>query len=311
MVAAAVALVVSYDGGAFRGWTDVRDHALRPTLSRLLRQDDVFVEAASRTDAGVHARANVCSFIATEAPPDLSQLTYSLNQLLPAEVCVQDASFVGTNFDVRANLGKEYRYLVNFAARREPLGRLHEWQVPTRRNRPAWDGPAVARAAALLRGTHSFEAFGNTPRGKERLADVEATCTLQMLQLRQLSPTAVQFRLRGDRFLYKMVRNIVGALVRVGHGELEEAELCDALVLGRFERSSSLPITAPPHGLVLHSVLYAPGCGPLDDPTYSGPPPAELAAEAPTLLRAGLASGLGPRGLRPWRARTIRATDLP
>jgi tRNA pseudouridine38-40 synthase len=259
----------------------------------VLRQDDVLVEAASRTDAGVHARANVCCFAVTEAPRDLAQFAYSLNQLLPPEVCVQAVAPAAADFDVRGTRGKEYRYQVNFVPRREPLGRLHEWQIPARRGRPPWDGAAAARAAALLRGTHSFEAFGNTPRGKERLVPVQAACTLQMLQLRQLSPTAVQFRLRGDRFLYKMVRNVVGALVRVGHGELSEGELVEALECGRFPSSDSLPITAPPHGLVLHSVLYPHGCDPFSSAGSGG------------TTRHSMT-----RGLRPWRTRTIRASGL-
>ena len=82
-----VALVTAYDGTSFRGWADVRDVALRPALERVLGQP-IHIEAASRTDAGVHARGQVCAFDVERAgmPPDeLSQLQYSLNQLLPPE----------------------------------------------------------------------------------------------------------------------------------------------------------------------------------------------------------------------------------
>lgn len=200
-----VAMVVSYEGSRFRGWTDVRDSVLRPTLSRVLRQEDPLLLVASRTDAGVHARANVCSFTPERTPTDLGQLTYSLNQLLPHEVCVQHAALTQPGFDVRANVGKEYRYTVNFAPVRQPLTRQMEWQLPARRGRREWDGNCAARSASRMLGSHSFAAFGNTPRGAERGSEIDTICNLKMLQLRQLAPTVVQFRLRGDRFLYKMV----------------------------------------------------------------------------------------------------------
>ncbi|KAL1495975.1 hypothetical protein AB1Y20_014615 [Prymnesium parvum] len=291
-----VALSVAYDGTSFRGWTDVRDSTLRPTLSRLLRQSELPLEVASRTDAGVHAFGNVCSFSCASPPRDLAQLTYSLNQLLPPEVCVTQISLPPPDFDVRETVGKEYRYHVNFAPRRQPLTRLYEWQVPARRGALAWDGASAAHAASLMLGRHSFAAFGNTPRGKERRAPVDASCALQMLQLRQLTPTVVQFRVRGDRFLYKMVRNIVGALVRVGQGELEHEELLHALESGRFERSDSLPITAPAHGLVLHSIMYARGNGPFDCHE-------SLRAAGVNMQPDGLCDRGG--GLRPWRVRAI------
>lgn len=255
-----MALLVSYDGTSFRGWNDVRDTALRPALHRVMgASEPPLVEAASRTDAGVHARGQVCSFDVTRPLEEdgVPQLVYSLNQLLPDEIVVREGALVDASaFDVRANLGKEYRYGLSTAPCSDPLRRLHEWHLPPRRGAAAWDVHAVRSAARSLVGSHSFGAFGNTPRGAERKLEVDARCSLRMLQVRQLGPTSFQFRLRGDRFLYKMCRNLVGALVKVGSGELHADELAAALAAGRFERSRSVPLTAPAHGLVLHEVLY-------------------------------------------------------
>ena len=256
-----LALLLSYDGTSYRGWTGIRDTEVRPALSRVLCAGDSLplVEAASRTDAGVHARGQVATVNVEWALSDreLPQVIYSINQLLPDAICVRDAALVqASSFDVRANLGKEYRYALSTAPCRDPLRRLHEWQLPSRREAPRWDVLAVKHAARLLVGTHSFGAFGNTPRGAERKVEVDPRCTLRMLQLRQLGPTEFEFRMRGDRFLYKMVRNLVGALVKVGHGELHAEELAQALEDGQFKRSRSVPLTAPAHGLVLHRVLY-------------------------------------------------------
>jgi tRNA pseudouridine38-40 synthase len=273
-----LALLVAYDGTPYRGWTDLRDVALRPTLARLLGGDDPLLEAASRTDRGVHARGQVCSLALapSASAPECGQLAYSLNQLLPAEVAVRAAAAVDDDFDVRANVGKEYVY--RFSTRpggRDPLRRLYEWHVPPRRGRPEWDASAADAAAAALRGTHSFAAFGNRPRGGERHALVDPVCELRELRLEAEPGGTWRLVVRGDRFLYKMVRNLAGALVRVGHGELSCDEVVDAVETGKFHRGSSVPLTAPAHGLVLQRVEYA------SDP-FSGALPRD-GQEAPSL----------------------------
>ena len=238
---------------------------MRPALERLLGQS-VKVEAASRTDAGVHAHGQVCAFDverAGMAPEEIAQFKYSLNQLLPCELSVRHAASVPLTFDPRTNGGKEYRYAVSIGAgARDPLRRLYEWQVPSRRGAPLADVEAAAAAARVLEGTHAFTAFANKRRGSERRKEVDPVCTLSRVALQQLSPTRLQVRLVGSRFLYKMARNSVGAIVRVGSGELRLDEVRHALRHGEFERSRSVPLTAPAHGLVLHSVMFPPE----DDP---------------------------------------------
>ena len=142
-----VALVTAYDGTPYRGWADVRDVALRPALERVLGQP-IRVEAASRTDAGVHARGQVCAFDVERAgmsPDELAKLQYSLNQLLPPELSVRHTALMPSSFDPRSNLGKEYRYALSIGAgARDPLRRLYEWQVPSRRGALPWDAEAAA-----------------------------------------------------------------------------------------------------------------------------------------------------------------------
>ena len=259
-----LALCVSYDGTPFRGWTDIRDAVLRPNLAKIL-QHEVLIDAASRTDAGVHAAAQVCSLPIERAlgRAEVSQLCYSLNQLLPPEVAVRKARCVDASFDVRSNVGKEYRYKLSTAAVRDPLSRLYAWHVPPRRGRPRWNAAAAADAALRLRGTHSFGAFGNTPRGPTRKVEVSPVCSVRELSLVRGAPDgSLEFRVVADRFLYKMARNLVGSLVLVGAGELSADDVAHALESGQFARGKSLPITAPAHGLVLQRVMYGePGGG--------------------------------------------------
>ena len=128
---------------------------------------------------------------------------------------------------------------------------------------------AAASLMERMQGAHSFSAFGNTPRGKERLVPVDPNCELMQLTLAPSptgdDPDAWTITVRGDRFLYKMVRNLVGGLVKVGYGELESEELLEALSEGKFSRGDSVPLTAPAHGLTLHKVEYPAGAEPFAD----------------------------------------------
>lgn len=262
-----LALALSYDGTDFHGWTDVRDSTLRPALAQLLRTevDRLVLSAASRTDAGVHAAGQVCA-VPLERPlarADVGQLMYSLNQLLPVEVAVHRAALVPAHFDVRTNTGKVYAYRLSAAAVRDPLSRRHRWHLPPRHGRP-WCAEAAAEAAGLLLGTHDFSAFGNRPRGRERSAAVAPVMTLRELRLERGADDAWTFRVEGDRFLYKQVRNLVGSLALVGQGRLSASDLAHALEHGVFPQGESTPITAPAHGLTLQRVLYGEGEGPFD-----------------------------------------------
>lgn len=225
--------------------------------------------------------------------------------MLPPEVRIHSAALVPTSFDPRDNRGKEYQYRLSVSPRADPLldgPRGQRWHLPPRHGAPSWDAHAAARAACLLRGTHSFAAFANAPRGSERVAALAAaaagssadgTCRLSMVQLRQVGGDDFIFRIRGDRFLYKMVRNIVGALVKVGHGQIQEAEIAEALEAGAFSRSASLALTAPPQGLVLRHVLFG----------------GTAAAPAPDFLldQGGGSTVVRRAGLRRWRSPTVRA----
>ena len=153
----------------------------------------------------------------------------------------------------------------------------------------AWLGPEVRRAADFLQGTHDFKAFRGAPRGSERRKErqLSSICTIESVDVRPLvyslnndtrrpyvafdpDEHCVEVVVRGDRFLYHMVRNIVGALSEVARGERSPDAIASALAIGQWEHDSQSsdfgpslyrkdtlkPICAPAHGLVLQSVLY-------------------------------------------------------
>ncbi len=216
----------------------------------------------------------MCTYDTTDldhSAGSLAQLAYSLNQLLPDDVCVMRAAHVDDAFDPRENRGKEYHYDFYTSATRQPLRRLHAWHAPPRHGAPTWDAGAAAGALELLVGEHSFSAFANRRRGAERHLEVDPRCTLHSARIERLgragsdsaeqpgecdplAPDGYRLVLVGDRFLYKMARNIAGALVDVGYGRIG-AEQIDAALRGGVFDGGRRP-TAPAHGLVLHRVRF-------------------------------------------------------
>ena len=160
-------------------------------------------------------------------------------------------------FDPRANHGKRYVYHISTSDVRDPLQRLYSWHLPPRHGR-RWDLDAAYKGAAVLQNdfARNFSAFANTPRGAERQRKIDPFCTLREVRVVQTSSTSVTISFRADRFLYKMARNLVGALVGAGYRELGIRELEQAITSGRFSHTDSPGLTAPAQGLFLERVFY-------------------------------------------------------
>jgi tRNA pseudouridine38-40 synthase len=242
-----VKLVLEYDGTRYVGWqvqpngraVQAEVEAALETLHKAPRR----VTAAGRTDAGVHALGQVCSFFEAEPLP-LDAYVKGMNALLPPDVAVRAASLEPHGFDARRSAsGKRYRYRIENGATRAPLTRLVAWQV----FRPL-DVAAMRAAAAPLLGRHDFAAF--------QAAD--CTSDHAVRELRRLEVTGepggrVEVVAEATAFVKHMVRNLVGTLVEVGLGRREPASMAALLASG--DRTRAGP-TAPPQGLCLEEVLY-------------------------------------------------------
>jgi tRNA pseudouridine38-40 synthase len=242
-----VKLILAYDGTRYAGWqVQPNGPSVQAEVERalgILHKAPRRVVAAGRTDAGVHARAQVCSF-PEEAPLPLSAYVKGMNALLPEDVAVAEASLEADGFDARRSArGKRYRYRIENRETRFPIGRAYAWQL----FRPL-DAEAMRRAAAPLVGRHDFAAFQASDCDSPH-----AVRDLDRLEVLGQGGGAIEVVAEATAFVKHMVRNLVGTLVEVGLGRREPAWAGEVLE-GR-DRKRAGP-TAPAHGLTLEEVFY-------------------------------------------------------
>jgi tRNA pseudouridine38-40 synthase len=254
-------LVVAYDGRGFAGWQrQAGQRSVQGDLEAVLsaiEKGPVHVAGAGRTDAGVHAAAQVASVRLTAAiAPE--RLVRAMNASLAADLRVLEASVVPDGFHARIHArGKTYRYFIWHAPMASPLMAGMAWHVPQRLSLPA-----MQEAAALFVGEHDFAAFQG--RGSDVRSTVRHVWTAQVAPLDALPPWAARptpesrllcFEVAGSGFLRHQVRAMAGTLVLVGKGRMHARDVTRALLEPRREVGGP---TAPPHGLHLWQVDYAP-----------------------------------------------------
>ena len=235
---------ISYDGTPFCGWQRQPggrsiQQLLEQAAAVILRRPVGFT-GAGRTDAGVHARAQGAHFDC-EAPLDPGRFTQSMNALLPPEIAVYGVVPVASSFHARFSaVRRAYRYTI--CLRKSPLLRHRAWHV-------AWriDWERLGEEAAALRGEHDFRTFCSSGSGS-----ATAVCRVTDAVIVPEDECMV-FSIEADRFVYRMVRSIVGTLVDIGRGEqrLPMKDIVDS------KDRSLAGTTAPPCGLVLDNVVYA------------------------------------------------------
>jgi tRNA pseudouridine38-40 synthase len=243
-----IALGVEYDGSAFCGWQTqpggcgVQDH-LQAALSKLAAAP-VEVTAAGRTDAGVHATAQVVHFD-TDAVRDANAWVRGTNANLDPSARVVWATEVPADFHARYSArARSYRYLLL----NEPVAPAVMLKRAGWYHRPL-DVEAMQRAAALLVGEHDFSAF--------RDAQCQAKSPIRHLTEARVvrQGNLVRFGFTANAFLHHMIRNVVGSLVYVGAGK-HPVEWIAELMAGR-DRTKAAP-TFPADGLYLAGVQYDP-----------------------------------------------------
>ncbi len=242
-----VKLTLEYQGTRYVGWqVQPNGPSIQAEVERALstlHQAPRRVAAAGRTDSGVHARGQVCSF-PEQQPLPLAAYVKGMNGLLPEDIAVRSASVEADGFDARRSaLGKRYVYAIENGETRAPLTRLFAWQL----FRPL-DLAAMRQAARLLVGKHDFSAF--------QAADCEshhAVRELRRLEVRGEPRGRIEMVAEATAFVKHMVRNIAGTLVEVGLGARPPTWVAEALE--SRDRTRAGP-TAPAQGLCLDEVFY-------------------------------------------------------
>ena len=241
-------VTIAYDGTAYSGW-QYQDNAVGiqqkvEEVLAYLEGASVRVFGSSRTDAGVHAKGFVAHFHLTKPIPP-KNLVRAMNSRLSEDIRVLKAAYAKESFDARLSAtGKEYRYQL-YQGEIMPPHLVPYW---TYCHRPL-DLEAMRRGAGFFVGRHDFVAFAANPH-----RELETTVrTVQSFEVRKAGPRYT-FVVRGDGFLYKQVRSMVGFLLAVGKGH-ERPEAVKELLDAAQPRTARVE-TAPSRGLFLWKVFY-------------------------------------------------------
>ncbi len=248
-------ITLEYDGGRYSGWQEQTN--ARTVQGELRRAAEMFLgvevdlQGAGRTDAGVHARAQVAHLRAmVKHAPLPTEFLRALNENLPADIAVLDVE----------------RAAVRFHARHEATSRAYRYQISTRKTafekRYVWwikeplDVAAMAHAARMLIGRHNFTCF----RAADPSRPDESPIVVVESASVELEGHLIVIRIEASHFLWRMVRRVVGVLVKLGKGEIRPEDF-ESLLNGQPDpRLDVAAWTSPSSGLFLESVRYpAPG----------------------------------------------------
>ena len=243
------AILLAYDGTNYCGW-QAQDNGIsvQSVLESAAEQTfgtKVSITASGRTDSGVHAAGQVCSFSAdTSVPPE--KIAYALNFRLPADICVLKSAAVPENFDAnRSAKRKTYCYRMYCARREHPLKARCAVAVPPP------DVPLMQKGAALYCGEHDFAAY--CASGSSAKTTVRTVYSVAVEEGFSRGSKDIFVTVCGGGFLYNMVRTMAGTLLYLGLGRLTLSDIERSLAFGD---RSLVGKTMPAKGLTLESVDY-------------------------------------------------------
>lgn len=241
-----IKLTIAYDGTRYAGW-QVQKNAVsvQEIIEKALAQitgAKVSVRGSGRTDAGVHARAQVAT-CKTASSIGLDRLQMALNTTLPKDVVITAVDEVPLDFNAQLDArGKTYRYTIvnnNFV---DPFSRLYAAKVFYR-----LDLARMRRAARLMEGRHDFRAFQAQDRTEK-----DAVRTVRDIRIAR-SGDRITIDIEANGFVYNMVRNMVGTLVEIGRGRFSVERVGE---LFRTRDRKLCGPAMPARGLCLEKVTY-------------------------------------------------------
>ena len=240
---------IQYDGTRYRGWQRQSDTewTIQGKIEAILSKRfgrRIEIDGAGRTDAGVHAKAQIANFHVEENETvDPVELQRYINTYLPEDIAIEEMCVAGERFHSRLNTtGKTYEYHLIPAGTTNVFARKYAWKMDV-----PLDVAAMREAAGYVLGTHDFRSFCTKASKKK-----SSVRTIRLLEIYERQDEIV-IEITGTGFLYNMVRFLVGTLVEVGKGLREPEELSD--ILEKKERRYAGE-TAPAWGLFLKQIYY-------------------------------------------------------
>jgi len=245
-------VTIEYDGTKYSGWQEQRN--ARTVQGEIRKAAEEFfggkvdVQGSGRTDAGVHALAQVAHFRTPGRPirqPD--EIVRRLNELLPRDIALLEVERADSGFHARHDAVTR-TYLYQISTRKTAFSKRYVWWVKEK-----LDVPAMSRAAGLIAGRHDFVCF----RAPDPSRPDESTIVVVKSAELAVEDELILFRIEASHFVWRMVRRLVGVLVKLGKKEITMADF-EHLLEGRCSPKLDVAAwTAPSSGLFLESVRYS------------------------------------------------------
>lgn len=241
--------IIAYDGTNFNGFQKQPNgrtvqEEIEQTLTKMANGKEITVFGSGRTDAGVHAMGQVIHFDYPEERP-LERMRFALDTQSPEDIAVKKVAIVSEDFHARYLVKeKTYQFRVDIGKPRSPFLRHYASYFPY-----PIDVEKIQRALPDLLGTHDFTSFCASGSSIE---DKVRTIYEAKMEVNETGDELL-FTFRGNGFLYKMIRILVGTLLKIGNGRLAEDSIPE--IIAKKDRNAAGP-TAHPEGLYLYEVKY-------------------------------------------------------
>ena len=242
-----IKLTIEYDGKEFNGWQkQPNKDNIQGSIENAIKQitgEEINLDASGRTDAGVHAIAQVANFKTNSNLP-IDKFPIAINSKLKKSIRIISAEEMPENFHSRLSCKKKtYRYVINNSNVESAIYRNLETYIPQK-----LDVAKMQQAIKYFEGEHDFKAFKAS--GTSNKSSVR---TIYKAEVIQMPNDRIYIELTGNGFLYNMVRIISGTLVDVGLGKIDPTEISQIILEGKRENAGK---TLPPNGLFLLNVQY-------------------------------------------------------
>ncbi len=241
-----IKLIIEYDGTNYYGWQKQPNYtSVQGEIEKaieIITREKIKLNGAGRTDKGVHAKGQVASFCTNSSIPS-DKFKFALNSVLPRDIAIKESSDMKQEFHARYNaIGKQYKYVVYNNRIRSALYKNYSYHIPYE-----LDINKIIKAKSYFLGTHDFTSFSSTQTTvKNKIR------TIHNIDINKINDI-IEMNVRGNGFLYNMVRIIVGTLIEVGSNRINIDELKGIMEL---KNRCNAGHTAPPQGLYLEKVFY-------------------------------------------------------